>query len=144
VVTVAWVRACRADELSEAAARAVTLDGRAICVALADGQPRAIDDRCPHRDIALSGGLVRDGVVTCPGHFRRFDLRTGQCVGRPWESVRGYECAVVDGWVQVDLGPAQPRLSIRELLLAHALAGAPAGAPAAPADAPADNSRPCS
>ncbi|HEX9526213.1 MAG TPA: nitrite reductase (NAD(P)H) small subunit, partial [Streptosporangiaceae bacterium] len=49
---------------------------------------------------ALSGGLVSDGVITCPGHFRRFDLRTGRCVGRPWEQVRSYECAVADGWVQ--------------------------------------------
>jgi nitrite reductase/ring-hydroxylating ferredoxin subunit len=116
----AWVRVCRAAELSEGAARTVSLDGRAICVALAGGQPSAIDDQCPHRDVALSGGLVRDGVVTCPGHFRRFDLRTGRCIGRPGEAVRGYECAVVDGWVQVDLGTAQPRMTLRELLLAHA------------------------
>ncbi|HXP21762.1 MAG TPA: Rieske 2Fe-2S domain-containing protein [Streptosporangiaceae bacterium] len=120
----AWVRVCRADELSEGAARAVTIDGRAICLALADGQPRAIGDQCPHRAIALSGGLIRDGVVTCPGHFRRFDLRTGQCVGRPWEAVRSYPCAVIDGWVQVDVEPVQPRLSIRELLLSHARARA--------------------
>lgn len=134
----AWVRVCRADELSEGAARRVTRDGRAICVALADGQPCAIDDQCPHRDIALSGGLVRDGLVTCPGHFRRFDLRTGHCIGRPWEAVRSYECAVVDGWVQIDLGKAQPRASLRELLLAHARPAVPdrqSGFPTGPAGA---------
>lgn len=118
----AWVRICRADELTEDAARRFSCDGRAVCVVLAGGQPYAIDDQCPHRGIALSGGLARDGVVTCPGHFRRFDLRTGQCIGRPWEAVRRYECAVVDGWLQVDLGAAQPRMSVREILLAHARA----------------------
>jgi nitrite reductase/ring-hydroxylating ferredoxin subunit len=118
----AWVLVCRADELTEGAVRQVAHDGHAVCVALADGQPRAIEDRCPHRDVALSGGLIRDGVVTCPGHFRRFDLRTGHCLGRPAEAVRSYPCAVIDGWVQVDLGAAQPRLSLRETLLAHARA----------------------
>ncbi len=120
----AWVRVCRADELSETAAVRVISDGRAICMALADGQPSAIDDQCPHRDMALSGGLIRDGVVTCPGHFRRFDLRTGHCIGRPSEAIRSYPCALVDGWVEIDLGTAQPVLSIRELLLAHARADA--------------------
>jgi nitrite reductase/ring-hydroxylating ferredoxin subunit len=115
-----WVRVVRVRDLNPAAAVRVTHDGRAICVALADGEPRAIDDICPHRETALSGGLVTDGVITCPGHFRRFDLRTGRCVGRPWEQVRRYECAVEDGWVVVDIGPVFPSRSLRDLLLAHA------------------------
>jgi nitrite reductase/ring-hydroxylating ferredoxin subunit len=118
-----WVRVCRVEELGERAARRVEHDGQAVCVSLADGQPHAIDDRCPHRGIALSGGLVRDGVITCPGHFRRFDLRTGRCIGQPGVAVRSYPCAVVDGWVKVDLGTAPPRLSMRDILLAHARGG---------------------
>ncbi len=121
----AWVRVCREEELSERAARRYEHDGRPICVSLADGRPYAIDDRCPHREASLSGGLVRDGVVTCPGHFRRFDLRTGGCIGQPGEAVRTYECAVADGWVLVDLGTPPLRRSIREFLLAHARGGEP-------------------
>lgn len=115
-----WVRAVRADELGGTAAVRFEHGGHALCIALADGQPRAVDDTCPHREVALSGGLVRDGIVTCPGHFRRFDLRTGQCVGLQHESVRAYACTVVDGWVCVDLAAPAPRRSIREILLAHA------------------------
>jgi len=69
---------------------------------------------------ALSGGLVSDGVITCPGHFRRFDLRTGRCLGRAWEQVVSYPCSIDDGWVQVDIGPAAPSRSLREILIAHA------------------------
>lgn len=116
----AWVRVCRVEELGERSARRFEHDGQAVCVSLADGQPHAIDDRCPHRGIPLSGGLVQDGVLTCPGHFRRFDLRTGYRVGQPGEAVLSYDCAVVDGWVLVDLGTAPPRLSMRDILLAHA------------------------
>lgn len=115
-----WVRTVRADELGAAAAVRFEHGGHAFCIALADGQPRAVDDQCPHRQVMLSGGLVRDGTVICPGHFRRFDLRSGQCVGRPWEKVAQYECSVIDGWVLVDLPPEPPRRSVRDVLLAHA------------------------
>ncbi|HUJ04745.1 MAG TPA: Rieske (2Fe-2S) protein [Streptosporangiaceae bacterium] len=115
-----WVRAFPAAELSETSGRRFEYQGRSVCVGLADGQPHAVDDRCPHRAADLSAGLVTGGVITCPGHFRRFDLRSGRCVGVPSESVRHYECAVVDGWVQVDLEPAGPSPSLRETLLAHA------------------------
>lgn len=118
--TVARVRLVRAAELSETALRRVVAGGRAIAVGLADGRPFAVDDRCPHREVALSGGLVTAGVVTCPGHFRRFDLRTGRCLSAPGERVARYECVVTDGWVEADLPPAPPPRSIRDLLLAHA------------------------
>jgi nitrite reductase/ring-hydroxylating ferredoxin subunit len=117
---VGWVRVCPVAELSETTARQFRHDGRVLCVALAEGRPRAIDDACPHREAALSGGLVRDGVVTCPGHFRRFDLRTGACLDQPADSVTSYPCTITDGWVEVSLGaPPRPR-SLREILLAHA------------------------
>ena len=115
-----WVRVLLAGELSPTKAARVSCDGRAICVALADGEPRALDDRCPHREVPLSGGLVSDGVITCPGHFRRFDLRTGRCLGRAWEQVASYPCSIEDGWIQVDIGPAAPSRSLREILIAHA------------------------
>lgn len=116
----AWVRVCRLDELSESAPRRVLVRRRALCLSLVGGAPQAVDDRCPHRDVALSGGLIRDGVITCPGHFRRFELRTGRCLSQAGERVATYECAVVDGWVEVDVAGAKPRLSIRQSLLARA------------------------
>jgi nitrite reductase/ring-hydroxylating ferredoxin subunit len=35
---------------------------------------------CPHLEGPLFQGSVADGCVTCPWHFWRFDLRTGQRV----------------------------------------------------------------
>jgi nitrite reductase (NADH) small subunit len=108
------VRVCHLDELGATTARRFEHDGHAVVVSLAGGEPRALRDMCPHREIALSG------VLTCPGHFWRFDLRDGHCIGRPWEVVPSFDCTVVDGWVEVDLPPPQPKRTMRELLLAHA------------------------
>ncbi len=79
-------------------------------------------DRCPHRDIALSGGIVRDDTLVCPGHFWQFDLRSGERTDLPEQRATIYPHRVVDGWLQALLPAPQPQLSAREWLLAAARA----------------------
>jgi nitrite reductase (NADH) small subunit len=114
-----WERALALDELVEDRAVRAVCAGRAVCLSLVDGVPRAVEDVCAHREIALSGGLVRDGILTCPGHFWRYDLRTGECLNRT-DRVAAFDCRVVDGWVEVLIPDPPPRLSMREMLLAAA------------------------
>ena len=68
---------------------------------------------------ALPGGLVREGILTCPGHFWRYDLRTGQCINRP-DRIASYPCRVIDGWVDVLVTDPAPVLGMRAMLLAAA------------------------
>jgi pimeloyl-ACP methyl ester carboxylesterase/nitrite reductase/ring-hydroxylating ferredoxin subunit len=80
----------------------------------------ALLDRCPHRDVALSGGVIQDGLLVCPGHFWRFDLRTGERTDLPERGATLYPTRVVDGWVEALLpAPAAPQ-SMREWLLDEA------------------------
>lgn len=119
-----WRQAARLDALSDRVAVGVELDGHPVCLSLVDGGPVAARDVCGHRAIALSDGLVRDGVLTCPGHFWRYDLRTGRCLTGA-DRLPTYPCRVVDEWVEV-LVPAPPaRQSVREMLLAAARAPRP-------------------
>jgi nitrite reductase (NADH) small subunit len=46
-----------------------------------EGEIHAVQARCPHRGGPLADGLVGAGVVVCPMHGRRFDLRTGEPIG---------------------------------------------------------------
>lgn len=122
-----WTRICRADELAVdvPVGRVVAGEGAApsarVCVAAGpDGDPVAMLDRCPHRDIALSDGRVRDGVLTCPGHFWRFDLATGCRVDLPRDRVTRYPTRVVDGWVEAQLPAPEPPPSMRQWLLDQA------------------------
>lgn len=121
-----WERVCRTDELvpDQPTGRVVGDSGqdrdRVCVVAPAGGDPVAMLDRCPHRDIALSGGIVKDGTLVCPGHFWRFDLATGARTDLPERGATVYPTRIVDGWVEALIPPAQPRLSMREWLLAQA------------------------
>lgn len=69
------------------------------------GQFYAIKESCPHAEVPLSGGSVKDGTVTCPGHSWQFDLKTGQCLfGDEDVCLRTYSVTVKEGqvWVSVD------------------------------------------
>jgi nitrite reductase/ring-hydroxylating ferredoxin subunit len=51
----------------------------------AGGTFYAIGDRCPHMNALLSMGTLQGGVLTCPFHFSRFDVKTGKKISGPVE-----------------------------------------------------------
>lgn len=126
-----WERVCRLDELvpDRPIGRIIGDSGqdrdRVCVVARDDGECVALLDRCPHRDIALSGGIVKDGTLVCPGHFWRFHLTTGRRTDRPQHSATVYPTRVVDGWVEVQLPEVKARQPMREWLLSQAREGKP-------------------
>lgn len=121
-----WRRVCRVGEVppGRPIGRAVGAD-RVCVVVRGDGTYLAVLDRCPHRDVALSGGIVKTGELVCPGHFWRFDLETGERTDLPEQRLRTYPTRVVDGWVEALVPEPVPRLPMREWLLARAREQAP-------------------
>ncbi|HEY8238370.1 MAG TPA: Rieske (2Fe-2S) protein [Candidatus Limnocylindrales bacterium] len=82
-----WHRAAPLDELR--AARPwlpLTIEGVDLVVAVVDGVPYAVEDRCAHAGCAFSedADLVGDDIV-CNCHGSEFDLRTGALKRGPAE-----------------------------------------------------------
>ena len=76
-----WYVACfSADLKSSSLAR--TVCGTPIVVFRSGGGARALLDRCPHRNVPLSCGAVRDGLIECCYHGWRFD-GSGACRAVP-------------------------------------------------------------
>jgi nitrite reductase (NADH) small subunit/3-phenylpropionate/trans-cinnamate dioxygenase ferredoxin subunit len=107
-------------ELPPGSVRVLRAGDQEVAVFNLGGELCAVQARCLHRGGPLAEGLVRGGVVTCPWHWWRYDLRTGERVGAPWVRLRRYRAWVEGGRVQVEVPlPAVPA-SIREALLRHA------------------------
>lgn len=111
----------------------VTGGETAVAVFDVGGELVAIDDRCLHRGGSLSRGLVRDGTVTCPEHFWRYELTTGRRVGAPWLCLRRYRVERDGNGIRVAMPGATTvsqmgraasasasESSMREMLLRHA------------------------
>lgn len=77
-----WFIACQSQALG-ASPLGVTVQGRPLVLFRgAEGQVTVLSDRCPHRNVPLSMGRVRNGELECAYHGWRFD-GTGSCVAVP-------------------------------------------------------------
>ena len=69
------------------------------------GEIFALDDTCSHETASLSEGWVENGVVECPLHAGRFDVRTGAATAPPCvDAVKTYPVRRAGDEIQVRLG----------------------------------------
>lgn len=59
----------------------VLVGGKEVLVANVDGAYYAISNKCSHLGGPLAQGKLEGGIVTCPRHGARYDVRTGEAVG---------------------------------------------------------------
>ena len=83
----AWYQALYArlydeDERMMIARAKLLRDGRPAgtrAVTLADGSTHRVPLACPHQGLPLDAEPDAEGVITCPWHGYRFEVRTGRC-----------------------------------------------------------------
>lgn len=107
------------DDLPPRERATAVAGGRAVLVRVGN-EIFAYRNECLHQASPLKGGLVKDGVLTCPLHFWRYEADTGAKCGDPSLRLESYPVEVVDGIVRVTLPDPPPDRSMRETLLAHA------------------------
>lgn len=93
-------------------------DDRVVVVRVGD-EVHAYRNRCLHQDAPLAGGWVRGGVLSCPLHFWRYEVMTGQIVGGT-SCLDRFPVEVEGDDVFVILPDEAPRRSLRDELLARA------------------------
>lgn len=100
----AWTDVCPISEFGPGSTRVVYLDGRQIALFNVHDRLYAISNRCSHARGPLSEGQLdeSDCTVTCPWHYARYDLATGQVVdGVASAPVESYQVEVRDGVIRV-------------------------------------------
>lgn len=66
-------------------------DGRSIALFNQNGQYYALNNFCPHKGAPLNEGKVENGIVTCPWHCWKFDIKSGECLSPEEAKVRSYK-----------------------------------------------------
>jgi nitrite reductase/ring-hydroxylating ferredoxin subunit len=80
----AWWAVALSESVGATQALAVVCDGQQIALFRNPvGTVFALEDRCPHRRVLLSPGVVKGGGLQCPYHGWTFDGASGVCTDIP-------------------------------------------------------------
>lgn len=103
-----FVKVAETSEIPPGRLKLVDVRGERVAVANVGGSFFAFSDECTHDGGPLSEGDLDGEVVTCPWHFSRFNVRTGEIVESPAEEVvQTYETRV-DGDAVLIGAPSGP------------------------------------
>lgn len=100
------VRIARVTDFTPGQWRGYKILARPVGIVLErDGTFRAMEVGCKHQNADLLEGPIRDGVVTCPHHGWRYDLRTGECLWGSKVCLRPYQLEVRGEDIYMSLRP---------------------------------------
>jgi len=111
-----WYIAAPSSEIRKRPVARRLMNERVVLFRDADGRAHALEDRCAHRNMALSRGTVVDGRIECPYHGWRYE-GGGTCVHVPSLGasarlprlcVRAFATRESDGYIWVHLGASAP------------------------------------
>ena len=111
-----WYPVAWSDELKAGKTLARRFAGEPIVIARAKtGEVFALEDRCAHRQVPLSQGVVNGCTIKCGYHGWAYNAE-GKCIDVPYlgkdrlpNGVKGYPCREIDGLVFVF--PGDPALA---------------------------------
>jgi nitrite reductase/ring-hydroxylating ferredoxin subunit len=99
------IRAATLTELQEKGQLLVRLNQQPVALFYSNDRVYAIDNRCPHMGFPLHGSVCKDGIVTCPWHYARFDLASGGTFDSWADDVRAFPVQIQNGEIWVDVAP---------------------------------------
>ena len=99
----AWTPLCQLDELKEGSGRYVEVGRFQLAVFLHHGQPRVMDNYCPHAGGNLAGGIIEDNCAICPWHAWAFRLDNGELLDCPAVKVETYQSRIRENSIEADL-----------------------------------------
>ena len=97
------VKVADKTELSEGLGKVVRVEGRSIALFRIKEGYYATANTCLHRGGPLGEGNLTEGVVTCPWHGWKFDVRTGSFTVIPTLKVVTYKVKEQDGSLMVEI-----------------------------------------
>jgi len=102
-----WVPVAEENEVPPGSFKLVEVGGIPLALFNVEGTVCCIEDLCTHDGGNLVEGDFEDGVVTCPRHGARFDVRTGEALCLPAVAPTPVHAVRIrDGHIEIEVADA--------------------------------------
>ncbi len=99
----AWTKALSLDELEDGDTRFLELDGHSLLLSRFGDRVTCFENACAHMGMAMDGGEIAEGRLTCPYHGFQYALDSGECLTAPEVQLQPHAVRLADGQVLVQL-----------------------------------------
>ncbi len=99
-----WLDVMAADSLPEGETRFLELQGRGLILSRLEGRVTCFENACAHMGMALDGGEIEDGILTCPYHGFSYALASGECLTAPEVQLQPHPVRQEGARLRVQLG----------------------------------------
>jgi NAD(P)H-dependent nitrite reductase small subunit len=103
VAKVKYTKVMKCADLEIGKSAIIEVGDKEIALFNYKGNFYAIDNTCPHRGSPLGEGRVEEGILICPNHEWRFELKSGWCPQNPELSTEVYPIKVSDEKIYIRL-----------------------------------------
>ena len=86
----------KCDDLEIGKSAIIEVGDKEIALFNYKGDFYAIDNTCPHKGSPLGEGRIEEGILICPNHEWRFELKSGWCPQNPELSTEVYPIKIHD------------------------------------------------
>lgn len=96
-----YIRVMKEEDLQIGKAAIVAAGEEEIALFNYKGKYYAIANKCPHKGSPLGEGRIEEGILICPGHEWRFNLKTGDCMQNPYMKTKIYPVKLRNGSIYI-------------------------------------------
>lgn len=101
--TTVWVEVASYNDLPVNTGKTVRFQGQEVALfKLSNGNLRAIENQCPHKNGVLAEGIVCEDHVFCPMHDRKIQLSTGLVQKPDTGCVKTYNVSIENNMVYIE------------------------------------------
>jgi nitrite reductase/ring-hydroxylating ferredoxin subunit len=98
-----WIPAGSLSAIPEGGIRATMIGGENVLLSRQGSVITCFQNACAHLGLALDGGPVEDGIITCPHHDFQYDLTSGQCLTAPEVQLQSHAVRFIGTRIEVRL-----------------------------------------
>jgi len=109
-----FIKVLKTEDLPIGKSAIILVNGQEIAVFNYKNEYYAVLNKCPHKGGPLGEGRVQEGIVICPNHEWRFELKTGNSMQNPEMKVKIFPVRIKDEKIYVGFDQIQTKILGKE------------------------------